>query len=135
MGHNAGKEFTDNWWDNVYQSALNNIEVSIILKFLQISKLRKIYVYFQVNNETNDNVNVIQKSENSIDISNRSYLREFQKRNVNLEYGSFLKTAKLTQNGTINYDIPNILEPVKPKMRCLTDEELFAACGGRTAHK
>lgn len=37
VGYNAGKDFTDDWWNNVYQSALNNIEVNIIRKLLWFS--------------------------------------------------------------------------------------------------
>lgn len=76
------------------------------------------------------------KSGESIDISNKSYLKELKRQHINLEYGSFLKTAKLTPNGTVDYETSNMLEPKEePKLQTLTDEELFAACGGRTAHK
>jgi len=53
-----------------------------------------------------------------------------------LEYGSFIKTAKLTDGGTENYNVTPMLdiEPLK-SFQGLTDEELFAACEGRTAHK
>lgn len=27
VGHNSGKEFTNDWWNSVYHNALNNIEV------------------------------------------------------------------------------------------------------------
>ncbi|GJQ76258.1 hypothetical protein Trydic_g1992 [Trypoxylus dichotomus] len=115
IGHNAAKDFTDNWWNNIYQSALNNIEV---------------------NNETKGAVGLMLKSEESIDISNKSYLKELKRQHVNLEYGSFVKTAKLTPTGTINYGTSSLLESKEEsKVQILTDEELFAACDGRTAHK
>lgn len=52
------------------------------------------------------------------------------------EYGSFIKTSKLTDKGIEDYQRPSTSNsapdvPIIP----LTDDELFAACGGRTAHK
>ncbi|KAI4467652.1 g patch domain containing protein [Holotrichia oblita] len=115
VGYSAGKDFTDDWWNSVYQSALNNIEVA---------------------NKSKDEVAVNLKNKESIDITSKSYLKELKRQNVNLEYGSFLKTAKLTSKGTVNYGTSNLLETkLETKIPTLTDEELFAACGGRTAHK
>lgn len=51
-------------------------------------------------------------------------------------YGSFLRTSKLTSKGIEDYDrAPIVEEKPKKKFESMTDEELFAACGGRTAHK
>lgn len=57
-----------------------------------------------------------------------------------LEYGSFLKTSKLTADGVfdhdekISFDFDDESEE-NCKIKMLSDEQLFAACGGRTAHK
>lgn len=76
------------------------------------------------------------KDEDAVEISTKSYSVRELKKNKNLEYGSFVKTAKLTAGGTENLVTTPFVgqEPLKV-FQGLTDEELFAACGGRTAHK
>lgn len=61
-----------------------------------------------------------------------------EKQSTSTDYGSFIKTSKLTQNGTEDLemkteDSANTSE--HSFFKVLTDEELFSACGGRTAHK
>lgn len=44
MGFDHGKEFTDNWWENVYNQAVSNIEVSFKTKqFIIISLPHKFF--------------------------------------------------------------------------------------------
>lgn len=75
------------------------------------------------------------KDVDAVEISTKNYSLKDLKKNTNLEYGSFIKTAKLTEAGTKNFAIPALeTEPLK-SYQGLTDDELFAACGGRTAHK
>lgn len=90
-------------------------------------------------NHNNGNVNMSLKSEDSVEITTKSYtLKSLKKKDKTLQYGSFLKTSTLTQNGMINEtddveDTTDNLSP--PKFKVLNDDELLAACGGRTAHK
>ena len=71
--------------------------------------------------------------EEPVEISTKSYSLKDLKKNKNFEYGSFLKTAKLSGSEVESYNVA----PQEPVMSFtpLTDDELFAACGGRTAHK
>lgn len=71
--------------------------------------------------------------EESVEITTKSYSLKDLKKNKHLEYGSFLKTAKLTESGVQSYNVVP-LDQI-PSCSSLTDDELFAACGGRTAHK
>lgn len=76
------------------------------------------------------------KSADSVEITTKGYSVKQLKKNKSLEYGSFLKTERLTESGTQSYRIEPFEEPESLKaFRSLTDDELFAACGGRTAHK
>lgn len=76
------------------------------------------------------------KSLDSVEITTKSYSVKQLKKNKGLEYGSFLKTEKLTEKGIQSYKIEPFDEPEPLKtFRSLTDEELFAVCGGRTGHK
>lgn len=53
-------------------------------------------------------------------------------------YGSFVKSSMmLNKDGCDSDSDAEIISPVKyiPATTVLSDEALFAACGGRTAHK
>jgi hypothetical protein len=110
IGHEVGEQFTNNWWERVFNNAANNINVKV---------------------EEHD-VKLHLKAE-PVEISTKSYsVRELSK-NKHFQYGSFLKTAKLTDSGVQSY---NVAAPeAVTSFSSLTDEELFVACGGRTAHK
>ncbi|XP_044746644.1 G patch domain-containing protein 4 [Coccinella septempunctata] len=111
IGHDHGAEFTNNWWETVFNKASQNIDVKV----------------------DNDGVNIIRKSD-PVEITTRNY--SIKKDDRNSLYGSFLKTSKLTSEGIEDYNrTPVDEEPPKKKFETMTDEELFAACGGRTAHK
>lgn len=115
IGHDAGKELVNDWWSGAYNSALDNVEVKT---------------------EENGEVQVTRKGDDSIEISTKGYLSQLKKNNISLEYGSFLKTSKLTETGTIDYGIPNFDITAKEKKAKLpSDHEIYSACGGRTAHK
>nr|XP_022909817.1 G patch domain-containing protein 4 [Onthophagus taurus] len=113
IGHSHAKDLVNDWWTNVYKSASDNIEVT---------------------NDSND-VQIGMKGDESIDISTKGYTKILKNNNVSLEYGSFIKTAQINASGTKKYDVPEHLCVDKPKINVLSDEELFAACAGRTAHK
>lgn len=86
-------------------------------------------------------MNLKLNSDDSVDITTKKHsYRHLKKNNINLEYGSFLKTSKLVPDlGVVDHEEKapiNCFEPMETvKVANLTDEELFAACGGRTAHK
>lgn len=50
---------------------------------------------------------------------------------------NFIKVSTLTQNGNVNESgVEDIMQDIEmKKVKILTDEELFKACGNRTAHK
>lgn len=84
----------------------------------------------------NEEIKMKLKSNEPVEISTKSYSVKHLKKDNDLTYGSFLKTSKLTQDGVENYDCT--IKPVAElsgTFKALTDDELFAACGGRTAHK
>lgn len=112
MGHDVGEQFTNNWWEKLFNNAAENINVE----------------------SDNNEVKMKLKSKESIEITTKGYSIRDLKKNSNLEYGSFLKTSKITGNNVEHYDTPSRSE-YKSNFQSLTDEELFAACGGRTAHK
>lgn len=76
-------------------------------------------------------------SSKSVNISTKQYLINNDKESLNVERG-FIRKSKLTRNGLVDIEPKNndILEAaVAPALHVLSDEELFAACNGRTAHK
>ncbi|KAJ8916832.1 hypothetical protein NQ315_005839, partial [Exocentrus adspersus] len=115
IGHDVGEQFTNNWWETLFNSAANNIEIE---------------------SDDENQVKMRVKSADVVEITTKNYSLKRLKKTSHLEYGSFLKTEQLSESGTHRYQTDPFeeLEPLKT-FRSLTDEELFAACGGRTAHK
>ncbi|XP_076810143.1 G patch domain-containing protein 4-like isoform X2 [Clavelina lepadiformis] len=120
VGHDAGEQFTNHWWDHAFQNASFNICIQ----------------------EDENGVRVSSKGE-SVKVSTKKMLRKRsssgKKRNY-LYNGSFVKSGVLT-NGVVHKSADEqSLDDVasddeKLKTNTLTDEELLQACGGRTAHK
>lgn len=76
-------------------------------------------------------------SSKSINISTKPYIINNDKESSSLERG-FVRKSKLTRNGLVDVEPKSndIMEAaVAPAVHVLSDEELFAACSGRTAHK
>lgn len=50
---------------------------------------------------------------------------------------NFIKVSTLTERGNVlENGVEDVLEDIQmTKVKQLTDDELFKACGGRTAHK
>lgn len=73
------------------------------------------------------------EAENSFEIGEHKGLCKKKK---HLVYNNFVKTATLTNDEGMA-DEPREAEEVslKTMVPTLTDDELFRACGGRTAHK
>ncbi|CRK96361.1 CLUMA_CG009778, isoform A [Clunio marinus] len=108
----------DHWWERVFNEASNNVNV-------EKSQSGKIAVKLH--------------DKDGVEITNKSFsLKKLKDSNTKLQYGSFLKSATLLANVGKEEEIEghfstNDIE-IKP-VQVLTDEELFKACGGRTAHK
>ncbi|XP_072394016.1 uncharacterized protein [Diabrotica undecimpunctata] len=113
VGHNVGEQFTNNWWEKLFNNAADNVNVQV---------------------DDNNDIKMNVKCKDAVEITTKNYSVKAFKKNTNLEYGSFLKTATMTGNDVKMHDVPNLPE-IKSNFQSLTDEELFAACGGRTAHK
>lgn len=119
LGHDAAAaDFNNHWWERVYNDAASNVKVS----------------------KDGENKPQIQiHEEDGVDISTASinYKKMKKKHGKMAGFGTFVKTATLTNTGHEDpveeqVDLEEFRHnTVKP----MTDEELFAACGGRTAHK
>lgn len=79
------------------------------------------------------------KDKAGVEITNKSYsMKKLKEKNQSLQYGNFLKSATLLANVGKEEEIEGHLSTndieIKP-ISVLSDEDLFRACGGRTAHK
>ncbi|XP_038217699.1 G patch domain-containing protein 4 [Zerene cesonia] len=116
IGHDAAAEFTEHWWTKLYNTAASNVEVT----------------------EKNGKTKEIKTKDDEFEITNSSW--SYKKKNKNKskeEYTNFfVKTSILSNGGSKIEDLNDqaIVEEVVPGVK-LSDEELFAACEGRTAHK
>ncbi|XP_045508465.1 G patch domain-containing protein 4 [Colias croceus] len=115
IGHDAAAEFTEHWWTKLYNTAASNVEVK----------------------EKNGKTKEIKTKDDEFEITNSSW--SYKKKNKDKskeEYTNFfVKTSILSNGGAKTEDLNDqgIVETV-PGVK-LSDEELFAACEGRTAHK
>ncbi|XP_050669280.1 G patch domain-containing protein 4 isoform X1 [Leptidea sinapis] len=117
VGHDAAAYFTDHWWTKLYNKAANNVQVEE-----ENGKTKKI------------------KIKDDFEITNSSWsYRKKNKVSSKEEYQNFfVKKAILTSGGSKLEscgDADHVEETVSTDVVKLSDEELFAACGGRTAHK
>jgi len=125
LGVDRATEFNDHWWERCFNEAASNVTVKV---------------------EQNGKVSTARKAgEDAVEISTKGYsARKLKKANDQQRdseggavYEHFLKSALLTQSGGEVVDS----ERIKPediavsKVHVMTDDELFKACGGRTAHK
>merc|ERR1712126_632656 len=111
VGHDPAKEFTSSWWDDAYKQAANNVIID---------------------SEQDGTVKV--------NIKKTSKEKKKEKKNaLNSQYSAFVQSATLDGGKLIskNENSDEDEENVDEKSNCvdLTDEELFKACGGLTAHK
>merc|ERR1712098_432909 len=115
VGHNRAEEFEFHWWDHVFNKAAKSVKVE--------------------DNQGDVTVNFnCDKSE----LSTKKMRRKAQKEIKNKLYSNFVKSGTLTGgkmeeeegNGDAVVEVTDL-----SKMKELTDDELVAACGGRTAHK
>ncbi|KAJ8686208.1 hypothetical protein QAD02_022002 [Eretmocerus hayati] len=113
IGH---KDVDYQWWDSVYDKALKNIVLDKKLDSVSINVAKK----------------------DAFDISSTESSIQGKKQKHLLHHGKFVKTSTLLDGNTIRNSKCEFVE-VTPEdnqfMNKLSDEELFKACGGRTAHK
>ncbi|XP_037955254.1 G patch domain-containing protein 4 [Teleopsis dalmanni] len=120
----AASDFNNHWWNRIYNEATQNIEIK---------------------NGGNGKVSMELKEADAVEISTKGYstkkLKKAKQNSGNdsggAQYNNFLQSATLSSGGCeienpnkINSDDISVTQ-----YKILTDEELFKACGGRTAHK
>ncbi|XP_017140439.1 G patch domain-containing protein 4 [Drosophila miranda] len=124
LGVDRAQEFNDHWWERCFNEAANNVDVQVQQNG-QVSTNRK-------------------QGEEAVEISTKGFsarkLRKAKEQQAvagAATYDNFLQTALLTQNGgeVDNTERIKVEDIAVTKVSVLTDEELFKACGGRTAHK
>uniref|UniRef100_A0A1Q3EVX2 G patch domain-containing protein 4 n=1 Tax=Culex tarsalis TaxID=7177 RepID=A0A1Q3EVX2_CULTA len=116
LGTDQAKDHTNRWWERVFDEAANNLDVG------PAGKIR-------------------QKERDAVEISANSYsVKKLKQKTADgkASYGGFLKASRLLTAVGREEDLEGHVKTedieFKPT-KVLTDEELFAACGGRTAHK
>ncbi|XP_048002082.1 G patch domain-containing protein 4 [Leguminivora glycinivorella] len=118
VGHDAASDFTEHWWTTLYNKAAGNVEVE----------------------EKNGKTKKIKTNTDDFQISNSTWkLTKTKKKSTEEEQYAdyFVKKATLTNGGVKMEKVADSEESEAEKKDVfkMTDEELFAACGGRTAHK
>lgn len=118
IGHCSREQYTYYWWENLFNTAAKNISVD----------------------SDNNGVSVKVIDEDMVDITTKKTSLKALKKHNKLHYNNFLKTSTLLNDGKVikdNNDDLTILDELEKKIDYtqLTDEDLFKACGGRTAHK
>ena len=114
----SGPVREDHWWERVFNEASSNVNVK---------------------KSENGNMKMDLHDKEGVEITNKSFsLKKLKDSNTSLQYGSFLKSATLLANVGTEQEIKghvstNDIE-IKP-IQVLSDEDLFKACNGRTAHK
>lgn len=127
FGTNAATtDFNNHWWERVFNDAAKNVDVK----------------------NDGDKIRMdLKDNENGVEISTKGYsLKKLKKAKASRElvedisqstYDNFLQAATLTNLGG-EVENPNridISDIEVSQVKVLSDEELFKACGGRTAHK
>lgn len=117
----AAADFNNHWWERVFNEAANNVDVKQDGEQVQMN---------------------LKNADDGVEISTKSYSmkklkKAKQNREVEKSYDNFLQAATLTNQGDEieNPDKIATDDIEVTKVKFLTDEELFKACGGRTAHK
>ncbi|GLH10299.1 Uncharacterized protein GBIM_15232 [Gryllus bimaculatus] len=118
MGHNGlSEQFTSQWWEKAYNKVAKNISVIQDKSDIQIQQ------------------------EDREELFKTKDARPFSMYNP-IDYNAFVKTHVLTGEGVVEVAEP-MSNPSTSSEKdaplearsCLTDEEIFQACGGRTVHK
>ncbi|KAH8272081.1 hypothetical protein KR026_002864 [Drosophila bipectinata] len=124
LGVDRAQEFNDHWWERCFNEATNNVDV-------QVGENGKITTSRK-------------EGEEAVEISTKGFsarkLKKAKDQHASdgkATYDNFLQTSLLTQGGgeVENTERIRVEDIAVSKVSVLTDEELFKACGGRTAHK
>ncbi|XP_017034404.1 G patch domain-containing protein 4 [Drosophila kikkawai] len=124
LGVDRAQEFNDHWWERCFNEAASNVDVQVQQNG-KITTGRK---------EGEDAVEISTKAFSARKLKNA---KEQHASDGKSTYDNFLQTALLTQGGgeVENTERIRVEDIAVTKVSVLTDEELFKACGGRTAHK
>ncbi|XP_013136755.1 PREDICTED: G patch domain-containing protein 4 [Papilio polytes] len=120
VGHDAAADFTEHWWNDLYNKAAMNLEVE---------------------NKNGKTKRIKQKDSSEFEITNNTWKIKRTKKGDKPDQGYtdfFVKKAILNNGGSKLEDVEESdseNETTVKDVFKMTDEELFAACGGRTAHK
>lgn len=118
IGHDPAAEFNEHWWTALYDKAAGNIEVKE--KNNKTKKIKANITNFEITNST-------WKLQNNKGQSEKEQYSEY-----------FIRTAVIAKGGGKTEDVKESTQEDKAEKRDvfqMTDEELFRACEGRTAHK
>ncbi|XP_034243452.1 G patch domain-containing protein 4 [Thrips palmi] len=112
LGHDSAQTFTYRWWEDAFNEAARNVNVETT--------------------KDGTKMNIVDEDAVQVSAVKRSKINRDK-----AKYGSFIKRETLTKGGvtpemeidTSSHKLPMVLPAI------LSDEQLFQACGGRTAHK
>ncbi|XP_011569033.3 G patch domain-containing protein 4 [Plutella xylostella] len=121
VGHDAAKDFTEHWWTTLYDKAAGNVQVED-----KNGKTKKIKTKdeFEITNST------WKLKRKKKEVEGEQYANFFVKKAILASGG--VKTTKVDEADSSDDDDD---EKDSKDVFKMTDEELFAACEGRTAHK
>ncbi|EDV43297.1 uncharacterized protein Dana_GF16591 [Drosophila ananassae] len=124
LGVDRAKEFNDHWWERCFNEAANNVDVQVGENG-KITTTRK------------DGEDAVEISTKGFSARKLKKAKEQHASDGKAVYDNFIQTSLLTQGGAEveNTERIRVEDIAVSKINVLTDEELFKACGGRTAHK
>lgn len=109
VGYDAGDQFSFHWWDHVFNKTAKSIVVQ----------------------ESGDGVEVVKSGKESCVISNK---RPSKNSNKPLLYGRFVKASSQNPKRALS-DSDEDTDEERDFSNLSTEDKVFQACGGRTAHK
>jgi len=129
MGFDMAKDLVDPWWSRAYDDSLKRINVKDTTE-----ENKKVVVSFDL--ESEELYNAIRPLDAIRKRGLKSNFVEFSKGATLVANGEMKKEINSSDSGedSSNSEISNESKSTK-KRKQLTDDELFKACGGRTAHK
>ncbi|KPJ10873.1 G patch domain-containing protein 4 [Papilio machaon] len=120
VGHDPAADFTEHWWNDLYNKAAKNLEVE---------------------NKNGKTRRIKRKNSSDFEITNNTWQIKKNKKGEKSDQGYtdfFVKTAILNNGESKVENVKECDSENEKTVRDIfkmTDEELFAACEGRTAHK
>ncbi|KAL0809551.1 hypothetical protein ABMA28_011084 [Loxostege sticticalis] len=121
IGHDAASDFTEHWWTQLYNKAAGNVEVEE-----ENGKTKKIKTKEDEFEITNSTWKIKRKKKESDD-QDEQYKDYFVRKAVLTGGGAKTENVSGTESEDEEKETKDVFK--------MTDEELFAACEGRTAHK